>query len=193
MKLPILKVQETKGVREFIDYWKKLYLYKSPINYEEIIEKESFLASDIKAIFEWKNGMKLSKQKQKTLETKILSKLKIINQLKSSTSFDLDSFRIEFKNLSAVWKIFLLHIIDPKVYPIYDQHIHRSFNFIQNKEWKGITNSSISNKRKEEFYFETFLPFVSKLRDFSIRDIDKALFAFGKFIKESESTSKIIA
>tara|TARA_B110000285_G_scaffold210694_1_gene252741 strand:+ start:1734 stop:2102 length:369 start_codon:yes stop_codon:yes gene_type:complete len=122
--------------------------------------------------------MKLSVLKQKSLDTKIKAKLTIINTFKKSDSLDLEAFKIEFKKVSAVWKIFLLHIIKPNKYPIYDQHIHRAFLFIHNEDWRNIQNT-MNEKVKEQFYFDRYLPFIEAQNIKDLKKLDEVFFAFG--------------
>jgi len=166
----------------FIKFWSTQYLFSNETLYVNSISKTEFTVEDIQNLYVWKNGMKLSELKQKSLENKIISKLSIINDLKSKADIDLEAFNKEFKGLTAVWKIFLLHIISPNKYPIYDQHIHRSFVFIHNEDWSNISNNTITNKDKETFYFNRYLPFIqsSNLRD--LKQLDEAFFAFGQFL-----------
>ncbi|MCB0409760.1 MAG: hypothetical protein KDD29_06040 [Flavobacteriales bacterium] len=180
MDLPIF-INEKVNLESFIDYWCKLYSYPDENLYEESINKSAFINDDLHKLFAWKNGMKLSKLKTKSLEEKVISKLKIINHQKGLKQFDLEFFLNEFQNVSFVWKIFLLHIIRPNEYPIYDQHINRAYNYIHGKEYRNITNT-ISDKKKFEFYFNDFLPFVKSIGITDMRKIDKAFFAFGQFI-----------
>lgn len=91
-------------------------------------------------------------------------------------------FKKEFKNVSTVWKIFLLHTIKPNKYPIYDQHIHRTFLFIHNEDWSNITNDTVTNKNKELFYFDRYLPFVESIDYSNLKKLDEAFFAFGQFL-----------
>ena len=129
MLFPLLHSQANISLCTFINFWSKLYTFSNEAIYTESINKETFTKTDIQNLYKWKNGMKLSVLKQKSLDTKIKAKLSIINVFKKNDGIDLESFKNEFKNLTAVWKIFLLHIIKPDKYPIYDQHIHRAFLF----------------------------------------------------------------
>lgn len=181
MKLPILKIENSE-LTEFISYWSRLYDYPLESIYNNYINKSSFNKEDLKHLYIWKNGMKLSGVKQKALETKILSKVVIINDFKSKKEIDLEKFKKEFSNVSAVWKIFLLHTINPNKYPIYDQHIHRAFNYIHSRNYKNISAISINNKTKEEFYFNEYLLFIDSLRNIDLKKLDEAFFAFGQFI-----------
>ena len=181
MNLLILKIENT-DLEEFISYWSKLYDYPLESLYNERIFKQKFEEEDLHQLFIWKNGMKLSAGKQKSFEDKILSKLEIINELKSKEIIELEEFQRHFNNLSAVWKIFLLHVIRPNKFPIYDQHINRAFNYIHGLDFQNISANSMTNKSKEEFYFNTYLGFIESLNDINLKALDEAFFAFGQFI-----------
>lgn len=183
MELFVLNNSKINDLNNFINSWSKLYTFSNEAIYSKSIVKETFTKTDIQNLYKWKNGMKLSVLKQKSLDTKIKAKLSIINNFKSNDEIDIDAFRKEFKNLQAtVWKIFLLHIIKPNKFPIYDQHIHRTFLFIHNEDWSNISNTSISNKAKEQFYFERYLPFIEAQNIKDLKKLDEAFFAFGQFL-----------
>ena len=183
MNLLNFEINKSNNLNSFIETWSKLYSFSNEAIYKNTISKEQFSENDIQNLFVWKNGMKLSVLKQKSLDEKIKSKLKIINDFKSASEICLNSFRREFKNLNAtVWKIFLLHIIKPTKYPIYDQHIHRSFLFIHNESWDTISNTSINNKDKEQFYFDRYLSFIAANEIKDLKKLDEAFFAFGQFL-----------
>ena len=78
---------------------------------------------------------------------------------------------------------FLLHIIRPEEYPIFDIHVYRAYTFITNGKSDELAN--YNNPKKYILYKERYLPFYSSLTALSgcsLTDIDKALWAFGKFI-----------
>jgi hypothetical protein len=182
MNLINLNFNKANNLAVFITSWSKLYSLSNEAIYSKSIVKESFTKTDIQNLYIWKNGMRLSKLKQKSLDTKIKEKLSIINAFKTNDEINIESFRKEFKNLSAaVWKIFLLHIIKPNKYPIYDQHIHRTFLFIHNEDWSNIKNT-MSNKAKEQFYFERYVPFIESKNIKDLKKLDEAFFAFGQFL-----------
>ena len=188
MNLPILKLDFTNNLESsFIDFWSEYYNYaKIEHFYDDTIQLSTFSADDIKMLFEWKNGMKLNGHVPKEASVnKVLSKLDIVNQLKSK--FDITTFNSNFNGMSAIWKLFLLHIIRPCQYPIFDQHVYRAHFFIVNKEIKEIKES---NKYKEEYYFKTYMPYYHSLTSLEpdLRKIDKALWSFGKFLKTHYAT-----
>ncbi|WP_298367594.1 hypothetical protein [uncultured Lutibacter sp.] len=181
MNLNILTPTST-NIQEFINFWSKQYAYTNENTYYNSITKKVFKLNDIQNLYIWKNGMKLSASKQKSLDTKIKAKLSIINTFKKSANIDIEAFKKEFKTVSSVWKIFLLHTLKPKKYPIYDQHIHRAFLFIHNEDYSNISSSSITDKNKELFYFNRYLQFIASINYSDLKKLDEAFFAFGQFL-----------
>ncbi len=183
MNLLNFEINKSNNLNSFIETWSKLYSFSNESTYKNAISKKILTETDIQDLFVWKNGMKLSVLKQKSLNEKIKSKLKIINDFKSDDEISLNDFNKEFKNLNAaVWKIFLLHIIKPSKYPIYDQHIHRTFLFINNEDWSNVSNTSITNTDKQEFYFNRYLTFIEANDIKDLKKLDEAFFAFGQFL-----------
>jgi len=177
---PILANRQSGNLQEFISFWSRLYAYDNAALYDKIHYKV-LSEKDIKDLYQWKNGMKLSQAKEKSLNTKIIKKINIINSLRATTEFDLDYFLKEFKEVSVVWKVFLLHIISPTTYPIYDQHIHRAYRFMNKQASDGI-KASMNESVKLKFYFEEYYPFVKESKIKDLKKMDEAFFAFGQFI-----------
>lgn len=182
MNLITLTTNKNNNLNDFIVFWSKQYTYLNETAYYNSISKKTFTTTDIQNLYVWKNGMRLSEPKQKSVNTKIKEKLAIINKFKSNNKIDLEAFKKEFKDLSAVWKLFLLHSINPNKYPIYDQHIHRAFLFIHNEDWSNISNTSVKDFEKETFYFKRYLPFIVSINVSDLKKLDEAFFAFGQFL-----------
>ena len=177
----IIQKQSCGSMPEFISHWRALYSYFDDNRYRQNIDKNEFTVLNLEELFHWKNGMKLSSGKEKSLQENILNHVVLINQYKKSSSIDLGKFNADFKDVSAVWRIFLLHTIKPTIYPIYDQHIHRTFNFIHNLNWQSV-NNTIPKKIKLDFYYNTYLPYVQNLGVINLKAMDEAFFAFGQFL-----------
>ena len=180
LNLPILTNRQTGSLQEFISFWSKLYVYDNAVLYERI-HNTTLSEDDLKDLYKWKNGMKLSQPKEKSLNTKIISKIEIVNNLRAASNFDLEYFLKEFKQVSVVWKLFLLHILKPNRFPIYDQHVHRAYRFINNQSSNGI-KASMNESVKLKFYFEEYYPFVRESKITNLKKMDEAFFAFGQFI-----------
>lgn len=183
LRIPIIKQIEAEDLQQFISFWSKYYDYQNDKLYQDNIDKNIYLNAHIENLYKWKNGMRLSKQKKASLEGKVLIKINVINKLKEEGSVDLEYFFKEFKTVSAVWKIFLLHIIKPKQFPIYDQHIHRAFLFIHGLDYSNISNNTITEKDKLVFYRDKYLPFIKKHNISNLKKQDEAFFAIGQFLK----------
>lgn len=181
--LYIIQKHLCESMTEFISHWRNLYSYFDDNRYRMNIDKVEFTPENLEELFHWKNGMTLkgSGGKEKSLNEKILKRTEIINQYKRYQAIDLNQFNDEFSDLSAVWRIFLLHIIKPSIYPIYDQHIHRTYNYLHNLDWQSI-NNTIPNKTKLDFYYNTYLPYVQNLGVTDLKAMDEAFFAFGQFL-----------
>ena len=169
----------TVKLKEFVGFWNAFYSYSLEEYYTPIIEKKRFSKDDLLKLFEWKNGGKLAKKKQKALDS-IIAKIDRINALKANFCFD--TFLKEFSFVKGmIWKMFLLHVIQPDSYPIFDQHVYRAYLFIAKNQRGEIPD----NKRKQDVYFKEYAPFFNKLagKGISRKKLDEALWAFGKFLK----------
>lgn len=176
-------VQKNCSAAEFVDFWYPFYEYDSENLYSDNIYKTNYSNDDLKSLFTWKNGMRLSINKNSSLERKILRKLNTVNQLK--TNFSIQDYNDAFAELSTIWKIFLLHCIQPKIYPIFDQHVYRAMKFVQHQTIKEVLKSEDQKYRQ---YFDDYLSFFNLLVDESGRDyinVDRALWVFGKSLKLS--------
>ena len=189
IKLPIFQRIDQNDLKTFISFWSKFYSYPLENLYTETITKTTFNENDIQRLFIWKNGMNLSERKQNSLDTNIKAKLELINSYKINNNFTINEFLKKFNGLSVVWKIFLLHIIKPQEYPIYDQHVHRTYNFIHQLPYK---TNSVSNQDKENFYFKIYSTFILGLNQINLKKLDEAFFLFGKFIKINKNENLFI-
>lgn len=69
MNLVLLTVNIAEGLDEFINHWSKLYFYVNEDLYDNSIDKEIFIKEDIQNLYTWKNGMRLSEVKQRSVDT----------------------------------------------------------------------------------------------------------------------------
>ena len=191
-KLRILQFSECSDIDEFIHIWSKLYYYPSKIDYKGLIGKQELDSKNLKELFKWKNGMNLSDAKMKSFNKKIIIHFDWLKDNYRSKELDTTVFREKFSSLSTVWKIFLLHIMDHKRFPIYDQHVHRAYCFMKGETFDRISSSYPSNPKKESFYFETYLAFVEELEVKNLKKMDDAFFAFGQFLN-TRNYSKLLS
>lgn len=188
---PILQSANTTNFEEFITYWESCYDYspkheKGNTLYFDNIHLGVLTEVNIKELYIWKNGMTLSGKKAETVQI-ICDEIEWINSLKkldAIESLSLDKFQLR----EGVWKIFLLHIIWPDYYPIFDQHTYRAYQYIMT----GTIREMKELKDINEFYLDVYIPFIHKnLQDIMSKEerrkeisrVDRALFSFGKFLK----------
>ena len=85
------------------------------------------------------------------------------------------------KGFGFIWGLFVLHCFYPKVYPLYDQHVYRAYVSIQNPNII-LPNIASTNWAKYLEYANFFNSLLSR-EDFSQVEIDRALWAYGKYLK----------
>jgi hypothetical protein len=79
----------------------------------------------------------------------------------------------------VIWRVFWLHCHDPERYPIFDQHVSRAMKVILG----ASAEIPKRNSAKAEAYAREYLPFHARFRTRDRRELDKALWSFGKEMK----------
>lgn len=114
--------------------------------------------------FTWKNGTPLSGAKPKSVMINFVKRRCELDQVEQNmTAAELLS---RFNEGSVIWRIFFLHCWRPERFPIYDQHV---------------------DSQKIHAYLNEYIPFHARFGGFDSRSVDKALWAFGKFLSENDS------
>jgi len=165
------------SARDFVAQWSQWYSYPREDLYTSNIGRP-LVSSRIHELFEWKNGGKLSRNKFSSVERHYASRSAELMRLPPTTTAE--EFLGEFGG-GRIWAVFLLHCWRPTGFPIYDQHVHRAMEFIQYGTTREISKSPtivVSD------YVERYLPFWREFSDASEREVDKALWAFGKLLKQ---------
>jgi hypothetical protein len=180
---PVFQMSMFTDANSFVKCWSSLYNYSNYEIYQSIITKSELSKGDLRSLFEWKNGMNLSIKKEHSFLNQILQQEELIYELKRD--FDQDKFEKSFGKISAIWQIFLLHIIKPSYCPIFDQHVYRAFRFIQNQDEKPLPSAQTA---KLKIFHEQYCPFFLDMLDLADKydhfEIDKALWTFGKMLKK---------
>lgn len=172
----------------FINSWSRLYQYPDLDEYKRLIQQDQLKEEDISWLFTWKNGMNLSGAKQRRVANDILPNYELFDQLRQG--FSLTVFQQHFAGISAVWQIFLLHILQPNTFPIFDQHVYRAYRYLNTSQ---LAELPIGNAKRMSLYHDSYLPFFNQVAlatDISRQTIDQALWAFGKFLKQYPTLTK---
>jgi hypothetical protein len=176
-------------VNQFIDCWSKYYNYSGNEIYFKHLNKCKIEAEDIRELFKWKNNMRLSIKKDISIETKIIPRLSILNDLKKEKDIVFKTISDAFYNVPAIWRIFLAHIIKPNTFPIFDQHVYRAMIYLQTNKIEELKNRDKAKLEKYEYeYLRFFNDISSKISDY--KKYDEAMWAFGKFLKQQSQNNK---
>lgn len=170
-------------ISEFINFWKKEYSYFNENLYDENIGK-TLDEAKILSLYKWKNGnTEISQKKLQSIERIYFAELNKPNNINCSE--DGRKYLEQLKG-RGIWNIFWLHCLKPDLYPIFDQHTYRSMTQIKNGSFLEIPNN---RSKKIKIYFDEYIPFIREFDSLSLspRDIDKALFAYGRFLKKGFS------
>jgi hypothetical protein len=161
------------SLEEFLDHWSARYPERNfgdRDKYDPFVGKRLTEPSRLH-LFEWKNGSKISKAKSASV-----SKNYPLSFPKSELE---ERYLNPQRSGGAIWNIFYMHCIDPVTWPIFDQHTYRAMHFMKTGDLKEIP---FAKAKVYKSYKEEYIPFVTNLNS-DQRRIDKALFAFGQFLK----------
>ncbi len=162
---------------EFVDFWEQGYydpnesLYTNNINAPRTPEV-------VETLFRWKVDRLFNKNLTR-IHKNFISRLNEVATLPLETTPE--DFLSRFSNGGAIWRIFWLHCWSQR-FPLYDQNVHRAMTFIEDGSEEEL--EGYADKEKIEFYLKRYLPFVQQFNGIDGRRVDRALFAFGKFLKE---------
>lgn len=174
-------LSDTGTINQFIACWSKFYNYGGIDDYFMHITNNPLTEENIRELFKWKNGMRLSDKKDISLETKIMSKLNIINALRSREEITFQCINENFRGISAIWRIFVAHIIRPEQFPIFDQHVYRAMKYLQTRTVEELKNNDkLKLQIYEHEYLKFYNSFASEADHYKI--FDEAMWAFGKFL-----------
>jgi hypothetical protein len=179
----VLQLNVSENANDFVRCWSSLYNYPEYELYKSTVTKPDISKKDLRKLFAWKNSMVLSSKKENSFLSQVLQHEELINELKKE--FSQKKFDKVFGKMSAVWQIFLLHIMYPYEYPIFDRYVYRAYKCIQNLDEKGLPSKQ---SEKLKIFHEEYRPFFKSMimsaDEFDQFAVDKALWTFGKMIKE---------
>lgn len=180
MNTPLITLESRSASSvEFVEFWSRQYSYdadRADLPYEENINKP-LTRERIITLFEWKNGSRLSAKKLASVES---------NYIESSYPLPREDDAAEIADFliqpgGVVWRVFWLHCNQPDAFPIYDQHVHRAMAHLQGR---GELEIPSNYKARAKLYADDYRTFFSQFVASEHRAIDRALWAYGKFVKD---------
>jgi hypothetical protein len=171
-------------LRAFVEFWSARYTDYDDDFYEANVGQE---LTEVRILewFAWKNGTPLSLLKRNSvLNNFVARRAELATIPADQTPTQLLG---RFSAGGAIWRIFWLHCWQPSRFPIYDQHVHRAMRFIEAGVREEIPPKDPDKIRA---YIDQYMPFHALFHGLPHRAVDKALWAFGKFIGENNFPSE---
>ena len=165
--------------RTFIDFWAARYSGYDDDFYDANVGQELTEARTLDW-FTWKNGTPLSELKRKSVLRNFVARRGELDQIPRDEAPA--ALLSRFDEGGAIWRIFWLHCWQPTRFPIYDQHVHRAMRFIQAGVLEEIPDTG---PQKIHTYLNSYMAFHAGFDAIGYRLVDKALWAFGKFLSEN--------
>jgi hypothetical protein len=125
-------------------------------------------------LFEWKNGSVLSARKRKSVEKYLEPDDRITSEAESA---ELRTYLC--RPGGTIWRIFWLHLQHPLRFPIFDQHVFRAMIYLKGQPERKLAGRESS---KVDCYIDEYLPFAASFNVLPLRKLDRALWAFGRFL-----------
>ncbi len=181
-QLFVLEPSQPSSLRHFIKFWAERYYAADESLYLNNI-KGPHTPKSLAALFKWKIGNRFFRYAMPDLKKHFINRRdeawKLVKKLAVCEPRDLASrFLDEFNEGGAIRRIFWLHCWCPKL-PIYDQNVHRAMTFIKdNGEIEELPD--LNADAQIQRYLDRYIQFFDEFRAFDSREVDMALFEFGR-------------
>jgi len=160
--------------KDFVRFWEKLYSGDDEQFYQDNIG-QPLTEHRIDDWFVWKNGgIRLSENK-----TKAVCRFRQERIGHDANADTLTAFLN--RDGGVIYRIFWLHLQHPQQFPIYDQHAHRAMAFLL--KWPNLEIPS-QDSAKVRTYLGDYRPFFARFDGCNHRQVDRALWTFGRFVGE---------
>jgi hypothetical protein len=160
------------NLASFLRHWSSKYNYSAEHKYTNNIGRP-LTTKSLRELFEWKNGtgVVIANRKAQSIAA---------NYPLSFTGDKRGRYLNHKQPGGAIWNIFFLHCLEPQTWPIFDQHTFRAMHYMKTGR---ITEIGSTQRQIYAEYESKYLPFVASLGTADQRTVDRALFAFGQFLK----------
>ena len=165
--------------KQFIEDWSSHYDYGMEDYYSKNIDKGLDSYENFLLLFQWKNGMPNISKKKQVIVDGFWDNISVLKTLRENFSWELFETTFNPSKSSAIWKIFLLHIVDKNKFPIFDQHVYRFHKYYDESIIEEIP---YSNKKKYTYYKEHYLNWFNLIKEqdsLNPKKMDEAFFKLG--------------
>lgn len=174
------------SLRQFVEFWAARYHWANDSLYTKNIHGPH-TRNSLAELFKWKIGNMLFANKLPLVRRCFIDRraeaAKLVKKFVGCEPREFARrFLDQFKDGGAIWRIFWLHCWNPRL-PIYDQHVHRAMTFvIDNGAMEELPK--LKATQQVQLYLDRFLPFFDEFHEMDGREVDKALWRFGKSLKD---------
>jgi hypothetical protein len=200
---------DARKARAFVYFWGRYYRYRVKVlgsrkdidYFAELNPGGNLTAQNLTRLLRWKDPHHLTdkilsgpnKGKKNKMVEAALDSLKVLNMFRRdsiSENETLTALANVFES-GVVFRVFMLHVAKPHVFPIADQHIFRAYGV-----HKGVNagDSWATYQGYRSYFSEIALSMevtesLARIRD--LKRIDNALMTFGRFLKEYSSQAAL--
>ncbi len=179
----------SKQIKIFVEALECFYPYDDSKYFEALrIKKnsskfdsdESLRKEDVEKLIEWKFNNRLGENSKQRIEGILELTKDMCNWRKNNTDISeiLNQLeqKLNFIGEAPVVKTFLLHIVNPAAYPLFDRYVWQAYCFIKKKKAGELTIKK---------YKENYIGFFKELKnkDINSRSLDRTLWTFGKEVE----------
>ena len=171
--------------KRFVSEWSSKYRYSLEDYYNKNINNglddyESFLN-----LFRWKNGMTKISEKKLITVNGFWDNVNHLRELRKEFSWEIFEEVFKPSKSSAIWIIFLLHIINKEEFPIWDLYARKFYNLYCNGIIIDETMNTENYSLYKNYYINWFNNFKTKNK-LDGKKMSDAFFELGKFLKSIE-------
>ena len=190
MNFPVLVKHESGGAA-FISFWAQRYSYSAgEEDYDSNIrhDESDYAQDDLVALMRWKAGARHVVRAERFARQIPLEALNELHAQRETSDSDLRDFYsrvakpLTKTQYSIIWPIFVCHIARPDDVPIYDVNVWLAWLYITG-ELGGQHFAQTPRKFDTYMEYRRFFLELVRASGATPRETDKALMAFGQFLR----------
>jgi uncharacterized protein YuzE len=178
-------------IEEFVEFWIPHYRQtKYPEHqYRENVQVEHLKEENLKKLFEWKLGREVETTARSFRQAidNARRRIGVLNDFKQHrlTAEEFLQFLSDEITTGRVYRPFFFHICRPFEFALYDQHTYRSWQFLTYSEIRELPDDFEAYKQYNRFFLGQAQRLDAPDQWEARRRLDKALMAFGEFLKRN--------